>query len=150
VLAGHQGRDYVQAKHIQQSNDAFIDLLAVRMSSPLFRLTDQDSIIKKVSFLNSEHLTSDNNSSHQSGLLVMKIDDTQGQLVDNQYRSIVVIFNTSSKAQTFRSDKLVTNNFQLHPIQQQGADLVTKQSSVQENGFTVPALTSAVFVAARD
>jgi pullulanase-type alpha-1,6-glucosidase len=150
VLAGHQGRDYVQAKHIQQSNDAFIDLLSVRMSSPLFRLTDQDSIIKKVSFLNSEHLTSDNNSSHQSGLLVMKIDDTQGQLVDNQYRSIVVIFNTSSKAQTFSSDKLVTNNFQLHPIQQQGADLVTKQSSVQANGFTVPALTSAVFVAARD
>jgi hypothetical protein len=80
----------------------------------------------------------------------MKIDDTQGQLVDNQYRSIVVIFNTSSKAQTFSSDKLVTNNFQLHPIQQQGADLVTKQSSVQANGFTVPALTSAVFVAARD
>jgi pullulanase-type alpha-1,6-glucosidase len=150
VLAGHQGRDYVQAKHIQQSNDAFIDLLSVRMSSPLFRLTDQDSIIKKVSFLNSAHLTSDNNSSHQSGLLVMKIDDTQGQLVDNQYRSIVVIFNTSSKAQTFSSDKLVTNNFQLHPIQQQGADLVTKQSSVQANGFTVPALTSAVFVAARD
>lgn len=149
VLASHQGRDHVEAKHIQQSNDAFIDLLAVRMSSPLFRLSDQDSIIKKVSFLNSEHLTSDNNSAHQSGLLVMKIDDTQGQQVDNQYRSMVVIFNTSSKAQTFNSDALITNDFILHPIQQ-GADFITKQSRVHANGFTVPALTSAVFVALRD
>ncbi len=150
VLAGHQGRDHVQAKLIQQSNDAFIDLLAVRMSSPLFRLTDQENIIKKVSFLNSAHLTNDNNASHQPGLLVMKIDDTQGQLVDHQYQSIVVIFNTSSKAQTFSSNELVTNDFQLHPIQQQGADLITKQSRVQAKGFTVPALTSAVFVALRD
>jgi pullulanase/glycogen debranching enzyme len=149
VLAGHQDRDDIQGKHIQQSNDAFIDLIAVRMSSPLFRLTEQDNIITKVNFLNSAHLTIDDTASHQSGLLVMHIDDTQGQLVDSQYQSIVVIFNTSGKEQKFSSDEVAANDFQLHPIQQQGGDLITRQSRVQTNDFIVPALTSAVFVRLR-
>ena len=149
VLAGHKGLDHVDAEHIKQSSNAFTDLLAVRMSSPLFRLTDQDSIISKVSFLNSVHLTRNNSSSHQPGLLVMHIDDSKGTAVDSQYQGIVVIFNTSGKAQTFDSELLNTDDFQLHPLQQQGTDIKVKQSYVAAKGFTVPALTSAVFVAPR-
>jgi pullulanase-type alpha-1,6-glucosidase len=136
VLKGHQGRDHVKAKHIEFSANVFEEMLALRMSSPLFRLTSAKDIIEKVSFLNSEN--------KQLGLLVMKLDDTQGQAVDDNVDSLMVIFNTSTEAQTFTYSG--ASEYQLHPIQQQGVDAVIKHSKADEKGFTVPALSSAVFV----
>ena len=157
VLAGHQGRDQVNAEQIQRSSDAFIDMLAIRMSSPLFRLTSEQSIIDKVSFLNAEISKQDDDSisAQQIGLLVMKIDDTQGEAVDNKYQSLIVIFNTSDKTQTFNYNFKEDFNassaqgYQLHPIQKKGSDEVVKQSKVTVKGFTVPALSSVVFVKPR-
>ena len=147
VLAGHQGRDHVNAKQIQRSSNTFIDMLAIRMSSPLFRLTTEQSIIDKVSFLNTgASKKEDNISAQKTGLIVMKIDDTQGQVVDSKYQGLVVIFNTSDKTQTFVSDTTNTQGYQLHPIQKMGSDEVVKQSKVTVEGFTVPTLSSVVFV----
>jgi pullulanase len=148
VLDGHQGRDQVKPEQIQRSSNAFIDMLAIRMSSPLFRLTTEQSIIDKVSFLNVAKLEQGvgKNTEHQKGLLVMKIDDTQGQAVDSKYQSLVVIFNTSDKSQTFSSNSTSTKGYQLHPIQKMGSDKVVKQSKVTTKGFTVPPLSSVVFV----
>lgn len=143
VIAGHQGRDHVEAKHIQFSTEVFEEMLALRMSSPLFRLTTEQDIIEKVSFLNV------NNES--LGLLVMKIDDTKGKLVDNKGKlvdnkvtSLLVIFNTSTKIQHFAYAG--ADEYQLHPIQQQGVDAVLKTSKTTKVGFTVPALSSVVFI----
>ncbi|TWX66816.1 pullulanase-type alpha-1,6-glucosidase [Colwellia demingiae] len=160
VLAGHQGRDHVNAKQIQRSSNAFIDMLAIRMSSPLFRLTTEQSIIDKVSFLNAAVSKQDDGkiSQQQTGLLVMKIDDTQGEAVDSKYQSLIVIFNTSDKTQvfnyTFKEDfnsglnSTSTPGYQLHPIQKKGSDEVVKQSKVTAKGFIVPPLSSVVFVKA--
>ena len=148
VLVGHEGRDQVNAEQIKRSSDAFIDLLAIRMSSPLFRLTTEQSIIDKVSFLNvaiSKHADGED-TEQQTGLLVMKIDDTQGQAVDSKYQSLVVIFNTSDQTQTFSSETSSTKGYQLHPIQKTGSDELVKQSKVTAKGFTVPPLSSVVFV----
>ena len=148
VLDGNQGRDHVNTEQIQRSSNAFIEMLAIRMSSPLFRLTTEQSIIDKVSFLNiakSEQGVG-KNTEQQTGLLVMKIDDTQGQAVDSKYQSLVVIFNTSDKTQTFSSDSTSTKGYQLHPIQKTGSDELVKQSKVTAKGFTVPPLSSVVFV----
>jgi pullulanase-type alpha-1,6-glucosidase len=136
VLKGHQGRDQVEAKHIQFSASVFEDMLTLRMSSPLFRLTSGDAINSKVSFLNIDNT--------QLGLLVMKLDDTHGKPIDDNTEGLMVIFNTSTKSQTFAYAK--ANQYQLHPIQQKGVDEVIKHSKADENGFTVPALSSAVFV----
>jgi len=136
VLKGHQGRDHVDAKDIEFSAKVFEEMIALRMSSPLFRLTTATDIIEKVSFLNIEN--------QQLGLLVMKLDDTLGQSVDENSKSLIVIFNTNSKAQTFSYDG--ANDYQLHPIQQNGVDEVIKHSKTDEKGFTVPALSSVVFV----
>ena len=136
VLKGHQGRDHVQAKHIEFSAKIFEEMLALRMSSPLFRLTTAKDIIEKVSFLNTEN--------KQFGLLVMNLDDTQGQAVDDHVDSLMVIFNTSTKAQTFAYEQ--ASEYQLHPIQQHSADKIVKQSKADEKSFTVPALSSVVFV----
>jgi pullulanase len=155
VLAGHQGRDQVNAKQIQQSSNAFIDMLAIRMSSPLFRLTNAQSIIDKVSFLNAD-IFAKKDSAQQTGLLVMHIDDNAGEAVDDKYQSLMVIFNTSDKIQTF-NDNLKedfntnsTQRYQLHPIQKKGTDEVLKKSNVTVKGFTVPALSSVVFVKLRN
>ncbi|ALO33942.1 alpha amylase [Colwellia sp. MT41] len=139
VLAGHQGRDQVNAKHIEFSSNIFTEMLTLRMSSPLFRLTSSAAIIDKVTFLNTDN--------EQLGLLVMKIDDSQGESVDAKLSSMMVIFNTSDKRQTFAYGS--TQGYQLHPIQKNGVDEVVKQSKVTATGFTVPALSSVVFVKLR-
>ena len=157
VLAGHQGRDQVSAKHINFSSEVFKEMLAIRMGSPLFRLTNEKDIIDKVSFLNAAAPKegSKEGKEQQLGLLVMKIDDSVGVAVDSNYRSLMVIFNTSAKTQTFDYDfsddtnASSTQGYQLHPIQKSGTDKVVKQSKVTANGFTVPPLSSVVFVKQR-
>lgn len=136
VLKGHQGRDHVVAKDIEFSAKIFEEMIALRMSSPLFRLTTANDIIDKVSFLNSNN--------EQLGLLVMKIDDNKGKPVDNNINSLLVIFNTLIKTQDFVYAG--AESYQLHSIQQQSGDEVIKYSKVNKGGFTVPALSSVVFV----
>ncbi|MBU2870764.1 pullulanase-type alpha-1,6-glucosidase [Colwellia sp. E2M01] len=138
VMKGHQGRDQVNAKQIEQSSNTFIDLLAIRMNSPLFRLTSEQSIIDKVSFLNAATDT------EQPDLIVMKIDDTQGEAVAPNVESLMVIFNTSSTEQVFNYAK--AQGYQLHPIQKNGSDEVVKQAKITKKGFVVPPLSSVVFV----
>ncbi|TWX72224.1 pullulanase-type alpha-1,6-glucosidase [Colwellia sp. C1TZA3] len=141
VRKGHQGRDHVSAQDIEFSAEIFKEMIALRMSSPLFRLTTADDIITKVSFLNlSQHSV----ANQPLGLLVMKIDDTLGQSVDENVKSLLVMFNTSTKAQTFAYPQ--ANDYQLHPIQKNSADNAIKHSKVDVKGFTVPPLSSAVFV----
>lgn len=142
VIAGHQGRDQVSAKHIGFSSQIFNDMLAMRMSSPLFRLTSERAIIDKVSFLNIKD--KNNKKIHQNGLLVMKLDDSKGTPVDENYQSIIVIFNTAEQAQTFNDSQ--ASDYQLHPIQKNGGDVVVKHSMASEQGFTVSGLSSVVFV----
>lgn len=139
VLKGHQGRDQVNANQIIFSAKVFEEMLALRMSSLLFRLTTAEAIIDKVSFYNTKN--------EQLGLLVMKLDDTQGQPVDEVFSSLMVIFNTSTTTQTFVYAG--ANKYQLHPIQQHSIDEKVKQSKTSEQGFTVPPLTSVVFVKKR-
>lgn len=144
VLAGHQGRDHVDAKQIQFSSNIFKEMLAIRMTSPLFRLTSEKHIIDKVSFLNTDN--------KQLGLLVMKIDDTQGEPVDNNVDSLLVIFNSSAETQVFThdSDSHSTQGYQLHTIQKNGTDEVVKQAKITTEGFSVPPLSSVVFVKLRN
>jgi pullulanase len=141
VRKGHQGRDHVSAKDIQFSANIFEEMIALRMSSPLFRLTTANDIIDKVSFLN---LSQHSMANQQWGLLVMKIDDTLGKTIDDHIKSLVVIFNMSTKIQTFTYPQ--ASDYQLHPIQKNSKDAVVKSSKADENGFTVPALSSVVFV----
>jgi len=139
VLKGHEGRDHVTAKHIQFSSNVFEEMIALRMSTPLFRLTSSEAIINKVSFLNSEKT-----AAKQPGLLVMKIDDTQGEAIDPNIESLIVIFNTGPTEQVFNYKK--SQYYQLHPIHKNGSDDVVKQSKVTKAGFTIPSLSSVVFV----
>ncbi len=140
VMAGHQGRDQVTSEDIAFASKAFKDMLAIRMSSPLFRLTSEQQVLEKVAFLNQ-------GKAQQLGLLVMQLDDSQGEAVDDNNQRIMVIFNTSDKAQFFAYESAAS--YQLHPIQQQGEDTLLKQSKATDKGFSVAPLSSVVFVEKR-
>jgi hypothetical protein len=116
-------------------------MLALRMSSPLIRLNNSEEIIEKVSFLN---VNSNLVDKKYLGLLVMKIDDSQGKSVDDNVSSLMVIFNTSTEVKTFPYKQ--SQGYKLHPIQQNGIDEVLKQAQVTATGFSVPSLSSVVFV----
>lgn len=125
------GKDNVTAENITFSASVFLDLVRIRMSTPLFRLTNAEQIIEKVRFHNT-------GSKQQLGVIAMSITG------DQSHPSVVVIFNNAGEPKTINFTH--ADSYQLHPIQQQGTDDIVKTSKVKRNSFTVPALTTAVFV----
>jgi len=137
VLKNNQGRDIVTPKQIQFSSAAFNEMLKIRTSSSLFRLTNEQEIINQLHFLNA-------GEDQQQGLIVMKLDTADKPTAEQPYQSIIVIFNTNSDEKTFTFNN--ANRYQLHPVLQQSVDEIVKQSKADKQGFTLPALTTAVFV----
>jgi len=78
----------------------------------------------------------------------MSIDDSEpSEQLDTDVSSIVVIFNTSTAAKVINFDSAA--QYQFHPIQKNGVDTFVKQSTINENSFSVPALTTSVFIKKR-
>lgn len=142
VLAGHQDRDDVSSADIKRAKGMFIDMLKIRNSSELFRLATAEQVQQKVQFLNTQKSVNDKN--HQSGLIVMQLDDTQGEAVDNKFERILVIFNANNEQNSFNI--VESQDYQLHPVLKHGHDDVVKQTKITQQGIVVPALTTTVLV----
>jgi pullulanase-type alpha-1,6-glucosidase len=130
VIAKHEGRDMVSPEDIAFSSAAFIDLIKIRMSSPLYRLTTADEIIEKIQFHNT-------GKNQQLGLFVMTIKG------DEQTPAQLVAFNTSADALSFNLPEL--KDYQLHAVLKNGVDKRAKTSRNVQGHFTIPALTTSVF-----
>jgi hypothetical protein len=65
------------------------------------------------------------------------------------YKHIVVLFNATNASVTFTNSRLQGLALHLHPVQQNSGDPATRQSTFNSKSgtATVPALTTAVFVA---
>ena len=137
VLAKNEGRDHVTASDIQYSNAVFIEFIKIRMSTPLFRLNTADSIINQVKFHNT-------GKNQQTGLIVMSIEQAKPVNSTNEINKLVVIFNTSTESKQIPFTD--ARQYNLHPVQLDGTDKVVKSSKISEHGFSVPALTTAIFV----
>lgn len=124
---------------IQRSVAHLQEMLAIRRSSPLFRLQTADEIISQVKFLNT-------GPSQIPGVIVMQIVDTND--IDPQYSEILVVFNATVQEQAIVIDSLIGTNLTLHPIQTNASDPVVRSTSVVADTGTlyVPARTTAVFV----
>lgn len=134
---------------IMFASDVFNELLSIRMSSPLFRLTSADEIIDRVGFHNI-------GANQQKGLIAMSIDDglaAEDQAIrtdlDMQNDAVVVIVNTGYEEKSISIN--TATGFSLHALQMNSSDEAVRGASFSEsddgNGtFTVPALTIAVFV----
>lgn len=135
IINNNAGRDLANATHIQFSRDRFIELLKIRSSSPLFRLTTAQSINSHVKFHNT-------GSDQKMGLIVMSLTDKDN--IDDTYQQIVVIFNSSAEPQSFNF--IDSEQFKLHPVQAASTDQLIQKSLANEQGFTVNKFSTAVFV----
>ena len=132
----------VSSTDIAFSSDIFKEFMAIRSSSQLFRLTTKQDIIDRVGFHNT-------GPSQTQGVIVMSIDDGTGLTdIDANNDALVVVINGSSEQQALTVN--TATGFELHSIQQNSADNTVQTASFSANAesgtFTVPALTTAVFV----
>lgn len=135
------------AEHLQAATAVFRDQLAIRYSSPLFRLDNAEQVKQRVGFWNT-------GSEQLPGLITMTISDgacSDGDF-DPQYDGIAVIFNADDEARSVTLEALAGMPMSLHPVQAGGSDLTVQQASYDSaNGtFEIPALTAAVFVQAQN
>ena len=126
---------------IQNTTKAFQMFLRIRESSPLFRMDNAADIQKQLTFLNS-------GPTQTPGLVVMQLQASTRR-DSGPYRSIVVVFNANNQAQTFTAPQLKGLHLKLHPFEA-AEDPTLEESTTYDNQkgtVTVPALTTAVFVA---
>jgi pullulanase-type alpha-1,6-glucosidase len=123
------------------------EMLAVRESSPLFRLGTGAEVQERLRFHNT-------GPDQQPGLIVMTIDDpgaaplTTGDL-DPGVDRLAVLFNPTDEAITYAIDSWVGEpSVALHPILVGSSDDVVGDSAFDSatGTFSVPARTTAVFV----
>lgn len=113
----------------------FKDWLRIRYSSPLFRLRDKAAVQRSVSFLNT-------GPSQIAGLIVMHLKDPQRPRLREQ----LVFFNGTNKPIEFASETLTSRHYRLHPVQRWSLDRITAGSRYRDGVFSVPAMSTAVFV----
>ncbi|PCJ50034.1 MAG: pullulanase [Gammaproteobacteria bacterium] len=131
-----------QASDIEFSSDIFKEFIAIRASSKLFRLTTLADVTARLGFHNT-------GIGQTKGLIVMSLDDGTGLVdLDPANDAIVVVVNGTSSEQSHSI--LTAAGFELHASQQASADISVQTASflasASEGTFTVPALTTAVFV----
>ena len=142
------------ADHIALANAMFQEFLGIAQGSPLFSLSSAEEIIDRVGFHNVGR-------GAQSNLIAMSIDDgagvvthtedTQRTDLDPALDAIVVVFNGANEERSIQVRTAA--GFQLHSTLGESADETVRaasfaEPSATEDGgtFTVPALTTAVFV----
>ncbi len=138
VLEKNEGRDHVSPEQIHFASRVFTDWLKIRSTSRLFRLTNEEQIVSRVSFLNM-------GPQQVPGLIAMKInDELAGEDLDGAVSSIIVLFNNSLEHIQFSYRD--AQDYSLHPVQVVGADKLILEASATSAGFFVPRLSAVVFV----
>jgi pullulanase len=112
------------------------DMLRVRTSSRLFRLTSAEEVQKRVKFHDAGILP---------GVIVMSIDNSDGGVEDN-FAMVVVVFNATKSEIAFTEPALAGKDLVLHPALLEGSDEVMKGAAFNGDTFTVPGRSAAVFV----
>ncbi len=123
-------------------SDAFGDFLRMRRSSPLFRLRSAEEVQSRVAFLNR-------GPAQIPGLIVMTLSDAVADrpALGSRWKRIVVVFNGNPRPVTYAYPGFAQARLSLHPVQAAGSDPVVKDAKVEGAALTVPAFTTAVFVA---
>lgn len=117
------------------------DMLAVRSSSPLFRLRTEAEVKKRLYFHNT-------GPEQVPGLITLTVSDATcaGDDLDPNADGLFVVINARPEATTTGFGE--TSGWALHPRLLGGGDAVVRGASFDDGAdtFTVPAWTAAVFV----
>ena len=124
---------------IVSTTKAFQDLLKIRYSTGLFRMSSFDEIQQNLSFLNT-------GQDQVAGLIVMRLDD-HGHNYGGAHH-LVVYFNAANAQVTYTNAVLEGMKLHLHPVQLASSDVTVHQATFDPKTGTasIPALTTAVFV----
>jgi len=147
--AGDNAASYDQIKIVQLDVDAeqdraareaasanFKELLAIRKSSPLFRLRTQAQIDQRLKFHNTGPF-------QIPGVVAMSIEGCTEPGLTPPEGAVMVVVNASDDPRTLG---LYTDQaWTLHPVQQASTDPMVRTARHDANGFFVPARTTAVF-----
>jgi pullulanase len=122
--------------------DRFETILKIRKSSRLFHMRTAAQVQQKLSFLN-------NGPSQIPGLIVMRLQ-SDGACPGDAFGQIAVLFNGTNTTQIFAEAALKGAGLALHPVQAASNDVVAQAATFDDatGAFSVPAYTTAVFVAA--
>jgi pullulanase len=123
----------------------FKDLLRIRKSTPLFRLSTGEEVKERVRFHNV-------GPDQQVALIVMLVLDRQGTPLDPQIKSLVVIFNVDRIQKTITLPDYIGIPLDIHPVLcRSSADPVVRQSRYDSTtgSFIIPPRTTTVFVERR-
>ena len=131
-----------QSDDVFQSAERFIELVAIRKSSGLFRLRTANDVKSRVAFHNT-------GPAQIPGLVVASISDDYGS-IDLRNEMIVTLFNAGDEAVSF-GFPAADNGFDLHPIQADSVDPIVRGAFYddQAESFEIPARTAAVFTVER-
>ncbi|MES2041321.1 MAG: alpha-1,6-glucosidase domain-containing protein [Pseudomonadota bacterium] len=127
---------------IAYCRDQFRDLLQIRASSSLFRLSTASDIAQRLHFYNT--------GATQNPLLIAAHLDGK-QLAEANFGSVMYFINISPQAQSIVIDEQSQRGYQLHPthLLTQAADKRVAAEAKYESisgRFTIPALSAVVFV----
>lgn len=134
-----------QKAHIEAAVSHVQQMLRIRKSSRLFRLTTGADVATRVDFHNT-------GADQIPGLVVMSITDgtCAGTDLDPALDGVVVLFNANDEDQTFPLAGTAlagTTGYALHDVQASSTDAIVQTASFDDAaGFFVPARTTAVFV----
>lgn len=120
----------------------FREMLAIRKSSPLFRLQTAEEVQARLSFQNV-------GAEQIPGVIVMTLaDDGDLDDLDPNYETIVVVFNARPETLSYVYEGAEGQAYELHPILVNSGDAVVQEAAFDaESGtFSVPGRTTAVFV----
>lgn len=117
------------------------ELLAIRASSPLFRLQTGADVMARLRFQNT-------GAAQIPGLVVMSVSDEVASLpdLDPQREAVVVLINATPQKVDFTDPYYAASALTLHPVQQASADPVVKTATFGKGVFSIPARSAAVFV----
>ncbi|HYO85985.1 MAG TPA: alpha-1,6-glucosidase domain-containing protein, partial [Dermatophilaceae bacterium] len=135
---------------IAAANAHMDEMLAIRRSSPLFRLASGEQVSDRLGFHNT-------GPDQVPGLVVMELadpgrDPLAGGDLDPDVEGLVVLFNATDDAVTHQLTDAKGADMVLHPVQAGSADPVVRSAAFDADTgtFTVPARTTAVFVDVAD
>jgi pullulanase len=128
----------VDSTIIKRARDVFAEYLQIRRDSPLLRLRTTEDVIARLGFYNT-------GPAQTPGIIVMSLDDGIGLPdLDPSLDAMLIIINGTSA--TVQHTLAAATGFELHTLQQQSADSRIRQAIVNNNQFSVPAYTAAVFI----
>ena len=117
------------AAAIRSARAHVLEMLAIRRSSPLFRLRSGEAVKQALRFHNT-------GPGQVPGLVVMSIE-WEGA-------AAVALINAATVDRHFGPG--LAGDFELHPVQQRSHDPRTREARFEQGRFHVPARTASVFL----